>query len=418
MKYLFIIWIFISTACQSKGESRVLEVGSDSPFTTIRQAVHAALPGDEVLVCPGIYKEGQIIIDKKISITGQDFPILDGQNKSEVLTIVCDSVSVTGLLIRNVGTSHIEDRAGIRVRKSGHFSICGNILSNTFFGIYLEHARDGLVENNEIQGEALQENTSGNAIHLWYCNNIRVDGNRVGGHRDGIYLEFVNNSLISGNVSRNNLRYGLHFMFSNEDNYFNNRFSGNGAGVAVMFSKKINMWDNVFEQNQGRASYGLLLKEIYDASIYRNTFTENTIGIHVEGCARVNYKHNDFLNNGWALKMAGGCLDNAFTANNFVSNTFDLSTGSFTETNGFDGNYWNDYTGYDLDKDNIGDVPYHPVKLFSYVVTQTPESIVLLHSVFVELINFSEKVSPLFTPANVADHHPLMHYINWEEIQQ
>ena len=56
--------------------------------------------------------------------------------------------------------------------------------------------------------------------------------------------------------------------------------------------------------------------------------------------------------------------------------------------NKFDGNYWSSYSGYDLDKDQIGDVPYRPVKLFSYVVNRTPETIILLRSLFVDLINF------------------------------
>ncbi len=81
----------------------------------------------------------------------------------------------------------------------------------------------------------------------------------------------------------------------------------------------------------------------------------------------------------------------------------------------FDGNYWSDYTGYDLDKDGIGDVPYRPVKLFNYVVEQTPETLVLLRSLFIDLINFSEKVSPVFTPANVLDNRPSMKRIKMIE---
>ncbi|MCB9278467.1 MAG: nitrous oxide reductase family maturation protein NosD [Lewinellaceae bacterium] len=408
-------WLLLLSAHPALGG--VVEVGPDGPYPTIRSAIEAAHSGDRIIVCPGIYREGQIIVDKMVSILGEGQPVLDGEGRSEILTIIADSVRVSGLVVQNVGISYMEDRAGIRVRKAKNFVIEENTLINTFFGIYLEHAGSGVIRHNKIRGEAVQENASGNAIHLWYCRNIRVDQNQVSGHRDGIYLEFVDSSVIANNLSTNNLRYGLHFMFSNGDDYFGNRFSGNGAGVAVMFSKKINMWENVFEQNWGRASYGLLLKEIYDAAIYRNTFHENTIGIHLEGCGRIKYSHNDFANNGWALKMAGGCLENTFTENNFVSNTFDLSTDSNTDDNHYDGNYWSEYAGYDLDRDEVGDVPYHPVKLFSFVVSRTPESIVLLRSVFVDLINFSEKVSPLFTPANVADHSPRMKYISWQEIQ-
>lgn len=57
--------------------------------------------------------------------------------------------------------------------------------------------------------------------------------------RDGIYLEFADNCEITNNQSIDNLRYGLHFMFSNDDIYRGNIFENNGAGVAVMFSKEL-----------------------------------------------------------------------------------------------------------------------------------------------------------------------------------
>ncbi|MGB0864665.1 MAG: nitrous oxide reductase family maturation protein NosD, partial [Saprospiraceae bacterium] len=122
----------------------------------------------------------------------------------------------------------------------------------------------------------------------------------------------------------------------------------------------------------------------------------------------IDYHHNNFIQNGWALKMAGGSLDNTIHKNNFIGNTFELAVFSKTNNNTFDGNYWSEYTGYDINRDQVGDVPYRPVKLFSHVVNQTPESIVLLRSPFVDLMNFSEKVSPVFTPKNVMDNTPAM----------
>jgi len=80
--------------------------------------------------------------------------------------------------------------------------------------------------------------------------------------------------------------------------------------------------------------------------------------------------------------------------------------------NAFNDNYWSSYTGYDLDKDGVGDVPYRPVKLFSYIVNQTPETIVLLRRLFIDILNFSEKVSPVFTPDYLVDATPKMKIIN------
>lgn len=405
MKYFFILVLNFS-GCFAFANT--LEVCPSCECSTIKEALDQAEAGDEILVKKDVYAEGKIVIDKAVHLRGEGYPVLDGKGESEILTIIVSGVTVEGFVIQNVGTSYLEDRAGIRVKKSKNFTIRNNRLLNTFFGIYLEHASDGLVSDNEVIGEATQESSSGNAIHLWYCKRVKVENNLVRQHRDGIYFEFVDNCEIRHNVSEDNLRYGLHFMFSNDDDYFKNTFRRNGAGVAVMFSKKINMWENTFEYNWGKASYGLLLKEIYDADIRDNVFEENTIGIYVEGSTRINYLQNDFVRNGWAIKISGGCLDNVVNGNNFVSNTFDLSLGSNTNNNTFDGNYWSEYSGYDLDRDGVGDVPYRPMKLFNYVVNETPEAMVLLRSLFVDIINFSEKVSPVFTPENVVDNMPVM----------
>jgi nitrous oxidase accessory protein len=204
-------------------------------------------------------------------------------------------------------------------------------------------------------------------------------------------------------------------MFSNHDVYEGNVFENNGAGVAVMFSKFIDMYDNTFRENWGTASYGLLLKEINDAKIIGNTFEENTIGISVEGTNRIEYHKNDFIGNGWALRVRGAIYGNTFTNNNFLYNSFDLSYNSNLHDNIFDKNYWSGYTGYDLNKDGIGDVPYRPVKLFSYIVNRTPETIILLRSLFMDIIDFSEKVSPVFTPDNLLDPNPLMKRVRSEK---
>ena len=381
--------------------------------TSIKEAINKAKDFDTILVKKGTYKEYDIKIDKPITLKGEDYPVIDGENKGEIITIISDNVTVDGLYIINVGLSYTEDFAAIRVRKSKNFLIQNVVLEKLFFGIYLEKSRDGKVYHNNIIGDATEEHNSGNGIQLWYSHNIEIDYNHVQGVRDGIYLEFANNCTITNNISTKNLRYGLHFMFSNDDIYKDNTFINNGAGVAVMFSKKIKMFNNVFKENWGSASYGLLLKEINDAEIIGNTFEENTIGINIEGTNRILYKNNNFTNNGWALKIRGACYTNTFESNNFLYNSFDLSYNSKINDNVFDKNYWSNYTGYDLNKDGIGDVPYRPVKLFSYIVNRTPETIILLRSLFIDIIDFSEKVSPVFTPDNLLDNNPLTKKIEW-----
>lgn len=392
--------------------ANTIEVCPACAVSSIKEAIAMAEPCDTIFVNGGVYKEGNIVVDRELTFIGRDWPVVDGENGTEIFTVTADHFSIEGFQIQNVGLSYVEDRAGIRIKKGREFTIRHNRFYDAFFAIYLQHAADGLVDGNTVISHGLEEANSGNAIHMWYCNNIRVSNNFVTGNRDGIYLEFVNHSTIENNISQGNLRYGLHFMFSNHDNYFGNTFRENGAGVAVMYSKFINMRHNLFEQNWGPSSYGLLLKDINDSQIHLNEFRENTTGVFIETSNRLVITQNNFVQNGWALRMSGGCQLAKITENNFISNSFDLAVASAGTTNTFDGNYWNDYAGYDLNRDGVGDVPYRPMKLFSYVVSNTPEAMVLLRSLFIDILNFSEKVSPIFTPEAVIDNQPLM--MEWQ----
>ena len=93
-------------------------------------------------------------------------------------------------------------------------------------------------------------------------------------------------------------------------------------------------------------------------------------------------KKMNFMSNGWAIRFLGACYGNKLLSNNFMHNAFDISYSGRINGNIFDKNYWSDYTGYDLNKDGLGDIPYRPVKLFSYIVNRTPETIVLIAEVY------------------------------------
>ncbi|MCK5278011.1 MAG: right-handed parallel beta-helix repeat-containing protein, partial [Cyclobacteriaceae bacterium] len=237
---------------------------------------------------------------------------------------------------------------------------------------------------------------------------ILIEKNQISGHRDGIYFEFVENSKIIENISENNIRYGLHFMFSNYDDYIGNTFKNNGTGVAVMFSDHIIMKNNHFVDNWGTSNYGLLFKEIYDGELSGNIFRNNTIAIFADGSNRIKIINNEFRSNGWAMNIFSSCMDNEIAYNNFISNTFDLTTNGGKNYNDYHDNYWDQYAGYDLDKDGVGDVPYRPVRLFSYLIGKVPESIILLRSFFIDMINIAEKVAPVLTPQSLMDERPKM----------
>jgi nitrous oxidase accessory protein len=411
MKSLLIInIIFLMTG--HTGFADTLYVSDNTPIRKISEAIDMALKGDVIMVQSGFYQEGNIIINKKLTLIGLNYPVVDGSDSNEVFTIAADSVRLSGFQVQNCGVSYVKDMAGIRIDQHSGCLVEDNRLLNTFFGIYLKNASDCQVRNNTIEGKAIDEFSSGNAIHLWYSKNITVEGNTCIRHRDGIYLEFVENSTVTGNHSEKNLRYGLHFMFSNNDSYIGNTFRNNGAGVAVMFSNHITMIQNSFERNWGSSAYGLLLKDISDGEIKGNDFSGNTVGIYGDGANRIKIEGNEFAGNGWALKILGSCNDNMIAGNNFIENTFDVFTNTSISRNTYRGNFWSDYNGYDLNRDDIGDVPYRPVKLFTYFTSQVPTAIILLRSPFVDLVNLAEMVIPSLSPQSLEDLTPLMHEIN------
>jgi nitrous oxidase accessory protein len=387
---------------------KVLLIGPDREYRTMKSAIAAAAPGDTLQVHGGVYAEGNLPIAISLTLIGVDRPVLDGRERDEILTVTAPEFSIEGFVIRNAGASFIHDNAGIKLDGVRQGRIANNRFENNFFAIYLARTSGCTIENNEIVSSLLTETRSGNGIHLWYCKENLIRNNTIRGHRDGIYFEFVEDTKIVNNWAQGNLRYGLHFMFSNRNRYWGNTFIDNGAGVAVMYSRNIEMHDNTFKDNWGDAAYGILLKEIFDSELRNNRFIRNTVGLLSESCSRIEVENNDFINNGWAVKIMASSTENRFQFNNFVGNSFDVATNSRQNYNTFNQNYWGRYQGYDLDRDGIGDVPFHPVRLFSIFVEQNEPALILLRSLFISILDLAEEQIPLLTPATLVDQQPLM----------
>ena len=406
MKKVIVILMTLIFWVESFGH--IIHVGPLHKVKSIRTAIRIANNGDTILVAAGIYKEGNLIISKQLTLIGDKYPIIDGQNKFEVFSIKESKVVIDGFKIYHSGTSNLDDYAGIKVYDSREVTIQNNILDDTYFGIYLQYAKRCVIKNNQLKAYNKEEQQSGNGIHCWKSDSLSITGNTVDGHRDGIYFEFVTNSFIKSNTTSNNIRYGLHFMFSNNDTYQFNSFIANGAGVAVMYSNKVSMLNNQFKENWGDAAYGLLLKEISDSYITGNSFEKNTTGIYLEGASRINMSHNIFKNNGWAMKIQASCMDITVSTNNFVGNTFDIGTNGSLVLNTFNKNYWDKYEGYDLNHDTMGDIPYRPVSMYSMIVEQNPPAMMLFRSIITSLLDKTEKLIPSLTPENLKDNTPLM----------
>lgn len=389
-----------------------IKVDKRTQTNSISKALTKAKPFDTILITKDFYSEGNLIIDKPLTLKGIDYPVLDGNSNVEILTIQSDNVVIEGIIFKNAGVNYLKENAAVRFENVENCEVRECKFYGNFFGIYLAKSRECKVKNNYLEAYGKKEASSGNGIHLWNCRDVEVRGNKIKGHRDGIYLEFVRQADICENYSTKNLRYGLHFMFSDSCRYFENQFEYNSAGVAVMYSHFVEMNKNKFNNNWGPASYGLLLKDITDSKIVENKFIENTSGIYIEGCNRSEFKENLFKKNGWAVKLMANSTDNVFSKNNFLSNTFDVSSNSRQNFSTFSSNFWSKYDGYDLNKDGVGDVPFRPVKLFSVIVEQNEPAMMLLNSFFIELLNVAESVFPALTPETLVDKAPVMRMVD------
>ncbi len=408
MRILLTIF-FSCSLLASSGKSII--VGPGQAYTSLKKAIAAANTGDSIILLKGIYKEGGITLTKSLTLIGKNHPVLDGENKHEILLISGKNILIKGIRFKNSGYSALNDFASIKLVDCSHVTIEDNIISNAYFAIHVSNARHAIIRNNKITGTPASEQLTGNGIHLWKSSHALIENNHVQGHRDGIYFEFVTESIIKNNHSEKNIRYGLHFMFSNDDRYENNTFRNNGAGVAVMYSKKVWMEKNHFDQNWGPSAYGILLKDISDSHIQQNTFYKNTVGIHMEGSSRIGIEKNLFRQNGWAVKVQASCDDNVFKYNNFTGNSFDVGTNGTMVLNTFSQNYWDKYEGYDMNRDGIGDIPYHPVSMYSMIIEQNPTTLMLYRSFLVSLLDKAEKAVPGLTPQSLFDDKPMMKFI-------
>ena len=390
------------------GAQTSVVVSPTGAVRTIGEAIRNAPPGARIVVQAGVYREPTIVVTHPVTIVGEPGAVLDGEEERQIMTVQADDVTIRGLEFRRVGTSHIEDRAAIKVQDATNCVIEDNRIEDAFFGIYLARVDRCRISRNRLHARKGRESASGNGIHLWTSNHVTIEANEITGHRDGIYLEFVHESDVRDNVSENNLRYGMHFMYSDDCRYVRNTFRRNGAGVAVMYTKRVVMTDNRFEGNWGSASYGLLLKEILEPELTGNRFARNSVGLLVDGVTRLRAAHNQFIENGWAVKLLASAQDGRFTGNEFLRNSFDVATNSRETTTSFAGNYWDDYEGYDLDRDGTGDVPHHPVKLFSLLIAQNEPMLITLRSPFVTLLDLAERALPSITPETLVDASPSM----------
>lgn len=390
-----------------EAHARRIEVFA-GPGAPIAGALARARAHDTLFLHRGLYREPTVMVRQQVTILGDVGAVLDGEGQRALLIVFADGVTVQGLTLRHTGISGIDDRAALRFVDARDCRVIGNRIDRAFFGIYLARVTRCDVRDNVISGTSGGEMDAGNGIHLWYARDVQLTRNRIERHRDGIYFEFTHGGVVRDNLSRGNGRYGLHFMFSDSCQYVHNQFVQNAAGIAVMYTNHVEIRDNLFADARGSAAYGLLLKAISDSRIEHNVFRSNSIALHLEDANRNQIIGNRLERNGWAVRLMTNADDNTIAGNDFIANAFDVVASGERNSTRMSGNHWDAYRGYDLNRDGIGDLPHHPVRLFALIVENNPPALILLRSFLLDLLDLAERVLPVLIPAAVVDRAPSM----------
>lgn len=374
--------------------------------------IDRAWPGDTVVLEAGRH-DGPITIANPITLRGEPGAAVDGGGRGTVLSVTAGDAAVEDLEVRGSGNRVLTVDAGIRVLQAANVRLQRVRLRDVLYGVYAERAHALRVADCDLAGRvtALDESGEGNGIHLWYSGDASIRGCRVAGFLDGIYLSFAEGTLVAGNDLSGNGRYGLHTMYCQQNQLTDNRFTQNAAGIAIMFSNGLFVERNVIAHNRGPRTYGLLLRDCSDGRFAWNQLVDNTVALFLDGSNRNRFTDNLVQDNGWGVMLFASSADNVWAGNDFVHNDYPVALDMRRTRNRFDdgarGNYWSEAATYDLDGDEVGDVPFGPVTAFAFVSKQYPDLSVLAKSPAVAALGVAERVFPTLRPSDAVDRFPL-----------
>jgi nitrous oxidase accessory protein len=407
--------LLIAAVLQSSGSapgadptpSGTLEGRAAAEDTSPLQArVDAAAPGARLVVPAGLYT-GDLYIDRPLVLVGVGRPTLVGSGHGSVIRVRAADVTIEGVDIDGRGLGDLgRDTSGIHVA-APRVVIRDVRVRGALFGIYLREADDATVERVTIQGIAGRDpGEVGSGIHIWNSQRFHLSHDEIVGTRDGIYVQSSSHGVVTHTRARD-LRYGLHYMFSDDNLFEDNAFENGAAGTALMYSKRIVFRRNRFVHNRGFASVGLLLKACDDVIAEDNLIADNARGIFLEGSYRNQFRRNVVAMSDMALVVYDSSGGNVFEGNAFVGNLTPLSlSGRRTDTK-FDGNYWSDQGQPDLDGDGIADQPYRLSSVFDHIRGNLTAADLFAHSVAAAALAAAERTFPVLDAVPVVDSRPL-----------
>ena len=417
MKYYLTVFLFLILLFIPPGFSKA-ETFQIRPGESISEILKHAADGDTLIIDEGVYKE-KFIIDKSVTIEGRDFPVIDGGGKGTVIKITAPDTFIKGLKIIGSGSSLSVEDAGIDLENAPNSVVENNILEDVLFGIYLKNSPGTQILENRIYGKDLPLPERGDGIRLWYSSGSEIIGNTVKNARD-LVIWWSSNTIIRNNRVTDG-RYGLHYMYSNNNVFEDNLFMGNAVGGFLMYSGDIKFYRNVFTKNKGMASgYGVGFKDLDDVYAKDNLFIDNRVGIYMDNSPHLANSWNELSNNIIAYNDVGISMMPSIERNRIHGNSFmenyeqvEVRGGGLLKGNEWNiksgGNYWSDYRGFDENNDGLGDSPYVSEKLFEHIIDRNEALRIFIYSPVSKAIELASDAFPVIKPEpKLSDRLPLL----------
>jgi nitrous oxidase accessory protein len=357
--------------------------------------------GGELTLKPGVYA-GPAVISRPMTLKGEPGAILHGGGVGSILALRADGSTVQGLVFRDSGDRHEETDAGLQLR--GEYNVVkDNVFENCLFGIDLQKAHNNVLRRNRISSQRAEQGVRGDAIRVWYSNDVRVEDNVVEDSRDSV-IWYSHGVTMRGNSFARG-RYGVHLMYAHGNEIVDNRFFANTVGVFLMYSNDNRVQRNVIRYSQGPSGIGVGFKESSGAKILDNDVFANAQGFYLDASpydpdSDNLFRGNRLAYNGVAVLMHSDWAGNDFLANDFVGNhaTIAVNGGGSAARNRWEGNYFDDYQGFDRDRDGVGDTPHEAWSWADRLWTDVKDAQFFRASPSLEMIDLVERMASLVDP--------------------
>jgi len=344
---------------------------------TLQSLIDETKEGDTLELEAKVY-EGNIVIDKPMTIIGQEGTVIQGDQTANVVEIESDDVTLDTLEVKGSGMSRSsrEEYSGVRVM--GNDTVLKNLtVKESFHGVLLNRIDNTSLINLTIIGKQIENlSEQGNGIHILRSNDNLIEDCYIEGFRDGVYVEYSDDNQIDNNTMTKT-RYGMHYMYSDYNTFKDNHFVHNVGGAAIMHSDYITLENNQFSFNQGTRSFGLLIQTSREVHALNNEFHLNQRGLLIEHSTGNHIEGNNFFQNKIGVELWASAISNVFSKNVFSKNTNQVLTVGGNSNNEWsdmygNGNYW-DEPMIDLDNDGIGDIPFEYTSSLGDLIEKSDE---------------------------------------------